>query len=490
MRAFEIALLCIVVACLILARPFSRDGAKSFPKTMRWIGLLLLAVIVATHLLWEGAHWQMLPAYGAALLAGWFVVQVRCPRWVKLVCSCVALMLVVVSCGLSYVLPMFNLPAPTGPYAIGTRILSMTDTSRVEDAEAGGLHRREVVAQIWYPAVNSGLSSYASRAPYRRRSETSLASSYQSVNWTHAHYDAPAADTPGGFPILIYNPGWNGRRTQDTPLVEELASHGYVVVGIDHPYNSGPVALSDGRVIKPVPTPELFDNVTSEADLYALINKEADKETADALFVLDQVEGMNEDPANLLYHRLDRGRVGALGFSLGGIVSANLAYRDARIGAVLDLDTPLYGEAGKNGIAQPFMLISEDQVRATTEEKARMSFGELRDLKMDEQDYDHQLPLFQKRGNYELAVHGSVHSSFQDVSLTSPFRSISQAGAIDAYRMVEILRQYTVAFFDQSLRGIASPLLTAKKSPFPEVTVIFASGARAQAGRDKGAAGR
>ena len=489
MRAFEIALLCLLPVSIWAAQCFARPGGDGQRKKIRWICLLLVIAIIAviaTHAVWEGVHWQMIPAYGAALLAGLMLMQTRWPRWLKIVGAAAVVLLGIGSCGLSYVLPMFKLPAPTGHYAIGTRIVSIVDPSRTEDADASGQHRREVVAQIWYPA----LPSHMPRAPYRRRSETSLASSYQSVNWTHARYDAPAAHAPGGFPILLYNPGWNGRRTQDTPLVEELASHGYVVVGIDHPYNSGPVALTDGRVIKPVPTPELFDDVTSEAALYALINKEADKETDDSLFVLDQVESMNEDPGNILYHHLDRSRIGALGFSLGGIVAANLAYRDTRIGAVLDLDTPLYGDAGKNGIMQPFMLISEDQVRTTREEKARMSFGERRDVTMDEQDYDHQLPLFQRRGNYELAVHGTVHSSFQDVALTSPIQSISQAGAIAPYRMIEILRQYSVAFFDQSLRGIPSPLLAEKTSPFAEVTVMFASEAREQIAGDHGSASK
>jgi hypothetical protein len=57
---------------------------------------------------------------------------------------------------------------------------------------------------------------------------------------------------------------------------------------------------------------------------------------------------------------------------------------------------------------------------------------------------------------------------------------------IDPYRMVEILRRYSVAFFDQSLRGIASPLLAAKKSPFAEVTVIFTSEPREQANGNQG----
>ncbi len=471
MRIFEIALVCLLPASLLTAAMSARLHNSAAAKRVRWICVALLTTILVIQLGWEGGHWQMLPAYAGTVLTSLLLLQSRWPRLLRVGGACAVVLLASLSCGLSIVLPMFKLPAPTGPFAIGTQIQSFVDESRPEDAEGDGHDRREVVVQIWYPA----LPSHKPRAPYRRRSETSLASSYQSVNWTHARYDAPIATVPGGFPILLYNPGWNGRRTQDTPLVEELASHGYVVVGIDHPYNSGPVALPDGRVVKPVTSPQLFDDVSSEAAIYALINKEADKETADTLFVLDRIEGMNKDPGSYLYRQLDESRVGALGFSLGGIVSADAAYRDPRIGAVVDLDTPLYGKAGKMGIAQPFLLICEDQVRTTPEQKARMSFGERRNATMDEQDYDHQLPLFHRPGDYEIEVHGTLHTDFQDVALTSPLHSISQAGTIDPYRMIEILRRYSVAFFDQSLRGIPSPLLAAKSSPFPEVTVLFAS---------------
>ena len=471
MRAFEIAIVCLLLASLIAARPFSRVPSPQRLSALRWLCLGLLIVAMAVHLAWEDAHWQMAPAYLAAVLTAPLLLLQRAARALKITGSVVVVLLVAASCGVAYVLPVFELPAPTGNSLIGTSILPLTDTSRKEDAEPGGTHDRELVAQIWYPAS----PSHNPRAPYRRRIETSLASSYQSVDWTHARYDAPVANTTGGFPILLYNPGWNGRRTQNTPLVEELASHGYFVVTIDHPYNSGPVALGDGRVIRPVSAPELFDDSTTEEALYAFINKEVEKETTDTLFVLAQIEQMNNDPASRFYHHLDTSRIGTLGYSLGGLVAAEAAWRDTRIGAVLVLDTPLYGNAGKYGVTQPFMLLCEDQKRATPEQLARMSPGERRDTKMDDQDYDHQLPLLRKDGDYQIELHGTLHTSFQDVGLTSPVKSISQAGAIPPRRMIMILRQYTLAFFDQSLRGVDSPLLAAQTSPFPEAHVLFRS---------------
>ncbi len=51
------------------------------------------------------------------------------------------------------------------------------------------------------------------------------------------------------FFVLLFNHGWAGRRTQDTFLTEDLASHGYVVAAIDHTYNSVRVALPGDRIV-------------------------------------------------------------------------------------------------------------------------------------------------------------------------------------------------------------------------------------------------
>jgi len=465
-RGLELTLVFLVLTGAALAAwPGQRRRSAGFV----FIGLL--AAVLAGHLALEGAHWQMGPIYGAALLAMVLVwMRIRGKLWRVLGCVSVVA-LTVAGCAFSYVLPVFALPEPTGSYAIGTHIESMTDASRKEDADPGGGRAREVVVQVWYPAQPSRMP----RAPYRRRSESSLASSYMSVDWAHARYDAPVAETAGGFPVIVYNPGWNGRRTQNTILTEELASHGYVVVAIDHPYNSGPVELADGRVIRPVPTPEFMDNASSAESIYAIINKEVAKETDDALFVLDQISQKNEDAASLLHGRLDLTRIGALGYSLGGAVGAEMAHRNAKIGAVAVLDTPLYGEAAKNGVTQPVLLLCEEILHPSAEERARMSYGERRNLEMDEQDYAHQLPLLQKPGDYQIALPGTLHTSYQDVILSSPLQRFSGLGAIPAKKLVPILRGYTLAFFDQSLRGIASPLLQAETSPFPEAKVMFRS---------------
>ena len=41
--------------------------------------------------------------------------------------------------------------------------------------------------------------------------------------------------TPAHFPIVLYSPGGDLHRRDNTDKAEELASHGYIVVGIDAP---------------------------------------------------------------------------------------------------------------------------------------------------------------------------------------------------------------------------------------------------------------
>ena len=117
----------------------------------------------------------------------------------------------------------------------------------METHVAGPSRPREIMVQIWYPAI----PDHQPLASYRRRRETTLLSSYMAVLKTHSYKDAAVATNGAPFPVLLFNPAWAGHRTQNTYQVEDLASHGFIVVGVDHTYNSGPVAFPDGRVIGP-----------------------------------------------------------------------------------------------------------------------------------------------------------------------------------------------------------------------------------------------
>lgn len=458
MRILEIGL----VGLLSVAAVWSlAAGAHSRRFLAVLLGLSLILLVF--HLAREGAHWQMVPAYFAVLLfAGWFFFLKRIPHagaWAMLV-------LVLLSCGLSAILPMFRLPRPTGPYAVGTRILYMVDENRLEDSIPGGGGKRELMVQLWYPA-GASRNRYA---PYRRRAETTLLSSYQSVLPTNSRLNAPVAGSGGAFPVLLFNHAWNGRRTQNTYLVEDLASHGFIVAGIDHTYNSDPVALPGGRVVQPIAVVEITDFAHSSWDkVIAAGNKELKRQAADDIFVLDRLQAINRDPESVFHGRFDTNRAGALGHSFGGAVAAEACSLDPRIRAALDVDGSLFGSVQKQGLNKPFMFIEVAVSSYTAEEFDRLDQEKRIDALLDQGDNEG----FQKFGGYRIFIPGSTHSSYTDRALFSPLRALSGRGAIPPRREYAILRAYALAFFNQALKGESSPLLQPGARPFPEANPVF-----------------
>ncbi|MGH9387248.1 MAG: hypothetical protein ACRD2N_23510 [Vicinamibacterales bacterium] len=76
---------------------------------------------------------------------------------------------------------------------------------------------------------------------------------------THAFLDAPLAApgvgvrpcAPAGriFPVLVFQHGYTGIPSSYTALMEDLASRGYAVLSIIHPYEATAATLEDGKVV-------------------------------------------------------------------------------------------------------------------------------------------------------------------------------------------------------------------------------------------------
>ena len=429
-------------------------------RTILSLSFGFCVALLVLHLAVEGAHWQMAPAYLAVIVFAGVLMLKPSSGTMRITGAWAMIALVLAACCLSALLPMFRLPRPTGPFAVGTRVFYLVDQSRTEDRDPG--RKRELMVQIWYPAA----PSHNPRAPYRRREETTPLSSYQSVLWTHSRWNPSVAKDGGSFPVLLFNPGWDGRRTSNTYLVEDLASHGFVVAGIDHPYNSEPVVFPDGRVVLPASGDLMDFSRHSLQQILSNGNDELMRQTADTLFVLNRMQAMNSDPASPFFQRLDTEHAGALGFSMGGAVAAQACLSDPRIQSALDLDGSLFGPVRQEGLPKPFMFILEDVTYRTPEEIARLPHGAQVDAALDISDDQ----MFRKYGGYRVYLHGATHVSFTDKAIFSPFQSLSGAGTIPPRRQFFIIRKYALAFFEKTLQGKSPGLLQVQTSPFPEAS--------------------
>ncbi|MHA2193466.1 MAG: alpha/beta hydrolase, partial [Candidatus Thorarchaeota archaeon] len=240
---------------------------------------------------------------------------------------------------LDNLLPVFVLPNPTGEYNVGTTTFELTDQSRNETFTADQDDFRRILIQAWYPADDvTGLN----RAPYLYNPSAfttgiqlawglpSIIVSHFSLTVTHSYENAPLSDAEATYPILMFSHGYGGVIMQNTVLMEELASHGYVVFSIAHPYEAVVTAFPNGDVIYE-DDKDTFDNIGSSLNIWA----------NDTLFLVNQLE-ITSNPAipNIFWGKLNFSRIGALGHSFGGTTAEQVCLTDSRLQAGISLDSP------------------------------------------------------------------------------------------------------------------------------------------------------
>ena len=357
------------------------------------------------------------------------------------------------------------LPAPTGPYPVGTKAMELVDRTRRDPWVPSERYRRLMVG-IWYPARDVAHYPMAAQFP------AGTAAAFDQVNnlglppgkvdWagtkTHAHTGAPEAG--GQQPVVLYSPGVGDPRDWNTMLVEELASRGYTVVTIDHTYDASAVEFPDHSVAKSV-LPDLFKQ--PNVDVPTLLRKVLAVRVADTKFVLDA---------------LHLHRVGMFGQSGGGFEGLQLLHDDSRVAAVIDMDGivgideddqgPGLSPLANSGVTRPFLLMgSAGNDHYTSTSWARLwqhSPGWKRDLHLrgaEHQTYtDAEALVPQIAKQLGLSTTDEQGPVYGDIGWIDPARAIASE------------RAYLTAFFDRWLRHRDSGLLTGPSPRYPSVIFV------------------
>jgi len=336
-----------------------------------------------------------------------------------------------------------ELPAPGGPYPVGRKILRWVDTSRPEVLTKDPNDFREVMALIWYPAMQD-TGTKAGYFPGLSALSKELAQSGEVEWWqvlglrlirSESHLDAEPVKDVGPFPVVILSPG-NGTNIEFyASLASEIASHGYVVLGINHPYDVAAVELSNGSV-----APYDKDQWSLDAKAHQAYTAERIKvRTADILFVMDQLETMSSD--NSFAGLLELDSVAVAGHSLGGITASEACKADSRFKACVNFDGlqnggPFSVDVSAVPPRQPFLFLTKE---SQLHPKFIESFEST-----DE--------------SYWVVIHGASHDSFTDGPLLQP--SLLPIPN-QADRFMDLIQKYTLAFLDQTLKGQPGGLLSA-----------------------------
>jgi dienelactone hydrolase len=256
--------------------------------------------------------------------------------------------------------------------------------------------------------------------PEQRAWESIFGLPQHALDGTAGSTTAGAPPAPGRHPVLLLSHGGGLTTALHTAHATELASRGYVVVGIDHPGDTSAVDVGGGRVVLAVPVANRFDARGS-----------IPVRTADMRHVLGRLGRLKGAG------RLDRSRVGAFGHSRGGVAVANVMYADRRLDAGVLLDSSPQGPVVTRGLDKPLGILAGDRPL--------------------EQDANHTALRAHVRGPHPFAQwRDHAHNSFNDQVWLVPHFGADpveeEVGTVDPATAVSRQRAWLVRFFDRHVR--------------------------------------
>ncbi|MET8625958.1 acetylhydrolase [Kitasatospora sp. NPDC004669] len=316
------------------------------------------------------------------------------------------------------------------------------------------------MASVWYPARQADdfpLAPWLADGPMQLfLDDVGFPLPLALAPLTSGHVGAPVHRSDHRLPVVVYAHGAHSHRGDHTIIVQELASHGYVVVTVDLPHDAF-TQFPDGPAVTPSRDPQVDTGVRAYIP--------------DFRFVLDCVEdlaaGRNPDadrrelPEGLL-GALDPQRIGMFGWSKGGSVTAQTTVVDPRVRAGLSLDGPMIPTITTD-LDRPFLMMTAVWPRTPGS---------------DAETFWTHLRGWRRTVQAEGAVHNSYGDDMTLIPQAGKLLGMSeqqiqqQVGTLDPGRGILIQQAYPLAFFDLHLRHRRGHLLDGPSPRFPEVTFI------------------
>ncbi|MFD2446994.1 dienelactone hydrolase family protein [Bacillus sp. CGMCC 1.16607] len=316
------------------------------------------------------------------------------------------------------VFPQHKSPKVTGEYEVATANYTYTDKNRIEEFTDKG-DNRFVNVEFWYPKK---------------------------------------AD--GKYPLLVFSHGATGIKTSNTSTYTELASHGYVVVSIDHPYHSFYTASEDGTkaTINADYNSEISnlnkDGFYTREEEYSLIQKWMKLRTDDMNFVINTIVEKAQSENGPVYQLIDTEKIGVFGHSMGGAASVWIGKERDDVDAVVNIDAPFFSELVYDKEMKDFVANDEDFKIPLFNIYSDDVWGQ---LESNSTYVANKLNNEHFKDAYTTHFKGTKHLSLTDLPLFSPIlANIMQGGKadIDQYYCIEKANELILEFFDYELKGI------------------------------------
>lgn len=320
---------------------------------------------------------------------------------------------------LAVLCPQYKQIAPTGEYEVAAYTKTLVDEEREETFEDTGAGR-EVNVEFWYPAEG-------------------------------------ASDCP----LFIFSHGMFGVKITNVSLFEELASHGFVVCSLDHPYHSFFTVNDEGKVttispecIQQYATVNSSDNVRT---MYPFILEWMKIRGGDMNFVLDELKRMADEGAqdaelDKICRMADTDTVIAAGHSMGGSAAAELGRTRDDIACAVILEAPYFGDI--EGVEHQHFLWDETPYPVPVLNiYSDNTWGKMQDSLVYVQN---QRMLEAQRPDWQsVYISGARHLGLTDLSLFCPAAAEALdggKGSRDAHEILQEINETALAFIETYTR--------------------------------------
>ena len=344
-------------------------------------------------------------------------------------------------------IPFNDIPKPTGNKNIATYSIELIDSNRLEWFTDSPNDLRKIMIQVWYPTneyegekelyIDYGdirIKALADQFDYN----PGLFRKLINIKTNSIKRAVPSNDS--SFPLIIFSHGLGGYRTQNTIMVEELASHGYVVIAIEHPYDANISIFDNGEIAdyrSGINYQRRHSQKLTPEEFWAIRLPQLKTRASDVSFVINQIE-IGEFPSQLL-KIIDSDNIGIFGHSFGGATSIYSSYVDDRIDACINLDgwmVVVPDDIINNGIGKNFMYIGQEQ--------------------WDEKLNYQKLEAFIKSNpkSSKILIPGTTHYDFSDTPhMSKAAKLLKKSGQLNSSNLKNILNDLVVSFFNKNLKN-------------------------------------
>jgi len=445
-------------------------------QKQRLVILSVLAALLISHLIFEGYRWQLLPAYLLSIILLFCIYKnykfFKGGIFRKIISSLLFIIVLVPSWALPSMLPVFKIPEPTGEYNVGTQYIHLK-TSREESVTEKPNDKRELMIKAWYPAIlqkeqtekylNNG-DRYSFAVKYGLPKTT-----FNYLDYVNTHTYSKAKVAKGKFPVLIFSHGSYSKASGYYALLEEIASHGYIILNINHTYESTGTLFPNGEIkyyntaydqkynnqemaeMVWNSTQEYFkaknweeEHIAVESTIKDYIAAEiTERWSKDMSSVIDELTNWNS--STFLSNHIDLTKVGILGHSQGGAAAGQALTEDTRIKAAVNIDGAQWGTVIDTMMTKPFISISSAWPDSHPDfNKHAYHNGSTTDF-------------------YNAKILNSGHANFMDIPLMINLKMINQSGSINPNKASKITTDLVIDFFDKYLNNEPIDILSLQK---------------------------